>query len=228
MREVWIKGLEEKYTVREDGEIISYCRNKPRVLKGFIIFDKRRGKKTYRMVSIGAKTYYIHRVVAEALVDNPDGKSQVNHIDGDKNNNRAENLEWVTPSENIIHAYSNGLMENNLVTDEDIRYRTLQILYGDLPKQTFTYWRYRVDRQLVQDHKIPPALLDCNIPTRIKNLKDYWIYVQDLLQACSDGVKLKDMKSRFNLDISMLSRIRNKKGYLKEWEIYEKYLDSLE
>lgn len=52
---------------------------------------------------------YIHRLVAQAFLPNPDNKEQVNHINGDKSDNRAINLEWNTQRENMNHSIANKL-----------------------------------------------------------------------------------------------------------------------
>jgi hypothetical protein len=52
-----------------------------------------------------AKRFYVHRIVASAFLDNSEKKDEVNHIDGDRQNNSLLNLEWVTRSENHIHRY---------------------------------------------------------------------------------------------------------------------------
>lgn len=57
------------------------------------------------------KHFRINRLVAQAFIPNPENKQFVNHIDGDKTNNYYKNLEWVSPSENSLHAYKNGLRE---------------------------------------------------------------------------------------------------------------------
>jgi hypothetical protein len=59
----------------------------------------------------------IHRLVASAFISNPNGCSEVNHIDGDKQNNCAENLEWVSHSENMAHASKMHLLKGCKGTD---------------------------------------------------------------------------------------------------------------
>lgn len=58
-------------------------------------------------------TQYLHRIIAQLFLKNPKNKPCVNHLDGDKENNNYENLEWVTRSENEKHAYKIGLKNAN-------------------------------------------------------------------------------------------------------------------
>lgn len=55
---------------------------------------------------------YVHRMMAECWIDNPDDLPEVNHKDGDKLNNVASNLEWVTRQDNVLHAIAAGLITN--------------------------------------------------------------------------------------------------------------------
>jgi hypothetical protein len=70
-------------------------------------------KLGYHSVDLWRNNYMkrlkVHRMVALAFIDNPLNKPQVNHIDGDKNNNKVSNLEWTTAKENSQHAYATGL-----------------------------------------------------------------------------------------------------------------------
>lgn len=56
----------------------------------------------------GGRTMRVHSLIARAFIPNPEGKPQVNHKDGDRANNAADNLEWVTAKENRQHAKARG------------------------------------------------------------------------------------------------------------------------
>ena len=113
--ETWadVVGYEGMYEVSNFGRIrsknrLDYFGNYRR---GKEMYIKRKNYAHIMLCKDGIrKTFLIHRLVAKAFIDNIENKPFVNHINGNKLDNRVENLEWVTPSENMKHAYKMGLI----------------------------------------------------------------------------------------------------------------------
>lgn len=80
-------------------------------------------RQGYTNFKLSGKAKYLHRLLAKAFIPNPDkDKVYVNHIDGDVTNNELTNLEWVTSSENAVHAYETGLISSNIpIEAKDLR-----------------------------------------------------------------------------------------------------------
>lgn len=115
VREIWkdVQGYEGQYQVSNLGRVKSLKRklNSGRTVSEKILnsSNKKKTQDGYLMVALAGKTFRINRLVATAFIPNPDNKLVVNHIDGNKENNKADNLEWATISENMLHAYRCGL-----------------------------------------------------------------------------------------------------------------------
>lgn len=95
-----IKGYEDVYEISNKGKVIN--RKTKRELK----FDNSKGYERVTLSKNGiTKKYFVHRLVAIEFIDNTNSKPFINHINGIKNDNTIENLEWCTSSENEFHSF---------------------------------------------------------------------------------------------------------------------------
>lgn len=114
MQEVYkpIKGYEGLYEVSNLGNVKSLSKIrgraftaerllKPRIVNGYVMVTLCKESKRFNAS--------VHRLIAEAFIPNPENKETINHIDGNKQNNSIDNLEWATQRENNLHAYRTGL-----------------------------------------------------------------------------------------------------------------------
>jgi len=107
----WIEPS-DKYIVSEEGIVYRHYKDHDIPLK-----TTPRGRG-YVGVRLNKKEYFVHRIVAQAYLNlDPSTNLQVNHINGNKEDNRLSNLELVTPQENVIHAYKTGLNRSVLSLD---------------------------------------------------------------------------------------------------------------
>ena len=103
-----VRSLDRVVTTTRHGKPLSMT-TKGRILRapvtrdGYVSIQLFKHSKYY--------TFRVHRLVAKAFIDNEDNLPEINHIDGNKQNNRVENLEWCTRGHNIRHAFRTGLIK---------------------------------------------------------------------------------------------------------------------
>lgn len=104
-----IKNYEGRYMISDLGNVMSSSKPHRATAKTLSPVNQ----SGYCAVDLGngrtIKRHLVHRLVASAFIENPENKPQVNHINGKKNDNRLENLEWCTRSENQLHSIRIGL-----------------------------------------------------------------------------------------------------------------------
>lgn len=125
-QETWrpVKGYESFYEVSDLGRVRSLSRTivKKNGVKqnkvGKLLKPCKSGNGYYYVVltkNSHSKSKRIHILVAKAFIPNPENYQQVNHLDGDKSNNKLSNLEWCTPHQNQYHAVTTGLFHNPVI-----------------------------------------------------------------------------------------------------------------
>ena len=114
--------------ISEAGEIFSIKSNK--ILKtfqnktGYLVLSTKLNGRNSKAILLR-----VHRLVAETYLPNPKNKPFINHKDGIKTNNQISNLEWVTSSENVKHAYNIGLMKSKAQYDNSQCKVTPEVVY---------------------------------------------------------------------------------------------------
>lgn len=166
MKQVIVNNISTSYFITQDGKCYNSITNK--YLQGQI--NKNNGYLTYYITLPNGekKRCYAHRMVAMAYLENPAGKKEINHIDGNKLNNNIDNLEWATPQENQQHALLLELRHYKHVYCFD--------------KNCTLVAEYLNITDAARAAKISPSIIKQELHKDIKTLSGnfYWSYEQEL------------------------------------------------
>ena len=122
--------------------------------------------------------FSVHRLVALAFIPNPENRPQVNHRDGNPENNNVSNLEWATESENMLHAFRNKLVtvhlgerrSNSVFEDYDVRLVYKMMNEGMKPKEIY---------ENLVEFSYNPKITYSRVKSLVKHLRDgkHWLYI---------------------------------------------------
>ena len=162
-----IPGYEGFYQGSDLGNVRSIRFNKIRNMKSW---DSHGYRAVELCMNNNRYTVGIHRLVALTFIPNPENKPEVNHKDRNKSNNNVENLEWVTQSENVAHAYRHGVEPRPTHQDQPFQKEILDII------ENKKYFSIReASRQTGHKRDTIRRSLDLNTP--ICNNTHHFIYV---------------------------------------------------
>ena len=199
-----IKGYEGMYLISDLGRVMSISREK---VAGFNLYRKetiilRTYVDTYGYYSItltdkkgNRKNHKIHRLIAEAFLENEYNKPCINHIDGNKKNNNIDNLEWCTKKENNIHAIKTGLRKTFQIDKDKLKkdYLINNLSIADIAE------KYNTTYDSVA-HKL-----------RTYNLKKLESIPTDLvIKKLKQGMMQKDIAEELNCSTAGVSKIKTK------------------
>lgn len=224
-----IEGFSDRYYAREDGRIVSGLNGEITLLKGATTrYKNRKEESGYKIVCLykdkKSHTRYVHRLIAKAFILNPNNYPIVNHKDGCKTNNHKDNLEWVTHSMNIKHAWDTGLLKNPM-RDEEYRKTEVDIwiVTGETSFVSAHIKKYVTKEDLYRNH-VPPELLGMTL-TKGSYVRTWKHYVQ-LFKACQSEATTSTICEMTGVHKSVVSNVRESRRMVRAVKIYNLYKDN--
>ena len=169
------------YTISTEGVVKN---NKGKVIKPFL------NNKGYVMVHLyknrKATSELVHRLVAKVFIPNPENKSEVNHKDENKLNNKAGNLEWVTRRENVNHSINTGTAYQN-ITGSLKNKRCKKVAQYDLNGNLLRIWNSTREPERILGYAHGNIRTACE-----KGWCNYgykWKYVEESVETIADECK---------------------------------------
>lgn len=207
------------YWVNKKGEILG---------KQLNIYKQGKNHKGYPIVSMHyrtgdneckLKTKAVHRIVAETFIYNnsPEIKNQVNHIDGNKENNRVENLEWCTNQENRKHAIVNGLVADNKGEKQGasiLKNEQVIDIYTSNKSRLYMSEKYNVSKHTVSNIRGDNTWTHVTRKLVKGNYRNDKFLSEDIIKDIFiSTLTNKEISDKYNIDRAIVSNIKNGKSY---------------
>lgn len=210
-------SINNNYYINKKGHIYSYYTNK--------ILKQRNSKKGYPSVrlTINGKgvSKVVHRLVAKTFIPNPDDLPQVNHIDGNKENNSVENLEWCTNEYNMSHSWEIGLRKplkgNEIGTSKLLEHEVIDIYESEGNSYKLSK-KYNVSTSLInliKSDKVWSHVTKNKTKGRqpLNNLRNNKFSLEEVCDIYEKDGKNKDIAHAYNVPESTIRSIRNGNSY---------------
>lgn len=207
------------YWVNKNGEILG---------KQLNIYKQGINHKGYPIVSMyyksvdgkyKLKTKAVHRIVAETFIynDSPKIKNQVNHIDGNKENNTVENLEWCTNQENKKHAIDNGLVayqKGEKHNSAILNNKQVIDIYTSDESRLYMSEKYNISKHNVSNIRGDNAWTHITKNLTKGNYKNDRLLSEDIIKRIFiSNLTNKEISEKYNIDKAIVSNIKNGKSY---------------